>query len=186
MRRVYKKSLATPLVLEYRDWAVGCGVNRNQIEASFPGGFLHWGYAVESQYLRAFRTQKAQAKFRKIGWELSFDQWLAWWGSDIDRRGSGRDDLQMQRFADTGPYALGNIRKGAPARNSKTFGAMERNRAAARAKEQLNARMDAMMWAPSAPDYDADSASDEETTASCYGNRLRTSFPGAPVSKYPR
>ena len=46
--------------------------------------------------------QKCGAKKRGIGWELSFEQWLEFWGEDIDRRGSGANDLQMLSAAGLG------------------------------------------------------------------------------------
>lgn len=131
---------------------------------------------MQNKYLSAFKTQKAGAARRGIGWELTFEQWLDFWGDDIDRRGSGRNSLQMQRPCDTGPYAVGNIRKGVPKQNSATLSAMHQNRKAARAAKEHQARLDAMMFAPSAPDAD-DPTDTLEATASEYGNGLRTSFP---------
>lgn len=57
---------------------------------------------------------------RRIEWELTFEQWVEWWGDDIELRGQGSDNLQMQRINDTGPYALGNIVKGTPKQNTAT------------------------------------------------------------------
>jgi hypothetical protein len=87
------------------------------------------------KYRLAFNTQRHNAKRRGIGWELTFEQWLAWWGEDIERRGSGECDLQMQRVADAGPYALGNIKKGTPKQNSATASIVRQNEACARAAE---------------------------------------------------
>lgn len=134
---------------------------------------------MQNKHLKAFKSQKAGAAARGIGWELTFDEWLSFWGNDIDRRGSGRNSLQMQRFADTGPYALGNIRKGVPAQNSATYSAMSQNRKAVRAAREHQKRLDAMMFAPSAPAYEDDPAEDENVTGNIYGNRLQSSFPRA-------
>lgn len=87
--------------------------------------------------LRCFHKQKENARSRGIGWELSFKQWVEWWGEDLDRRGCRADQLQMQRFADTGPYALGNIRKGYPRDNAKTTATMRLNRLSELAKASL-------------------------------------------------
>ena len=95
---------------------------------------------------KAFCNQKNAAKRRGIGWELTFDQWLSWWGADLDNRGPSRDNLQMQRFADQGPYALGNIKKGTPRDNSKTAGKGKQNRASERKKREHQAYLDALMW----------------------------------------
>lgn len=103
---------------------------------------------------RAFDSQRSNAKARGIEWRLTFDEWLAWWGSDLANRGKGREKLQMQRFGDIGPYALDNIRKGHPADNGKTRRIAEANRASARAKARLHAALDAAMWLPSAPAAD--------------------------------
>lgn len=77
---------------------------------------------------RAFASQRNGARRRGIRWELTFDQWLTWWGADLARRGQSPESLHLQRVADTGPYALGNIRKGHPRDNSKTMGVMRRKR----------------------------------------------------------
>lgn len=42
---------------------------------------------------------------------MTFDEWLEWWGDDLDKRGRHRDSLVMARHGDKGPYALGNIKK---------------------------------------------------------------------------
>jgi hypothetical protein len=73
---------------------------------------------------RAFTQQRNSAKARGISWELTFEQWVEWWGEDLPRRGRGRHNLQMQRPCDSGPYALGNIRKGTPRENQRTKAAM--------------------------------------------------------------
>lgn len=70
--------------------------------------------------LQRYRQQQFNAKKRGIGWELTFHDWCVWWGDDIDKRGAGHDKLCMQRVADTGPYALDNIRKAYPLDNART------------------------------------------------------------------
>lgn len=105
---------------------------------------------MESKYaIAAFKQQKARAKRRGIGWELTFQQWIEWWGADIERRGRRQNCLQMQRRADAGPYAIGNIYKGTPQKNANTQGAVARNRAQEKAKRAHQARLDALMWEPS-------------------------------------
>lgn len=69
-----------------------------------------------------FDVQRGNAKRRGIEWKFTFEQWLEWWGDDIDRRGVGPDDLQMQRYHDKGPYSPENVRKGVPKDNAKTRG----------------------------------------------------------------
>lgn len=69
---------------------------------------------------RAFWQQRTNAKRRGIEWRLTLQQWLEFWGEDLDRRGRGRHELGMQRPCDSGPYAPDNIRKGTPADNART------------------------------------------------------------------
>jgi hypothetical protein len=73
---------------------------------------------------QAYRNQKYGAKRRGIEWQLTFEQWLEFWGDDLPERGRGRHNLSMQRPCDSGPYALGNIRKGTPKDNGRTRAAM--------------------------------------------------------------
>jgi hypothetical protein len=96
---------------------------------------------------RQYAAQKHGAKLRGIGWQLTFAEWLEWWGADLERRGRHHDSLQMQRIADQGPYALGNIRKGHPKDNSKTMSNALANRKAAKAKRDHEAYLDALQWA---------------------------------------
>jgi hypothetical protein len=76
----------------------------------------------------AYSTQRNNALARGIEWELTFEEWLAWWGDDLVRRGSGHDKLQMQRIADSGSYSLGNIRKGYPKDNARTAAIVKANK----------------------------------------------------------
>lgn len=107
-----------------------------------------------NKYRRAFAQQKAGAASRGIGFHLTFQEWCEFWGEDIDRRGSGPDNLQMQRPADTGPYAVWNIRKGTPKQNAVTRGHMERKRASDQAAVELQIALDAAMNDSSEPELD--------------------------------
>ncbi len=113
---------------------------------------------IDFDMLKKFNQQKAAAKRRGIVWRLTFDQWVQWWGDDIIKRGKAAECLQMCRFADSGPYALGNIYKGYPRDNMKTAGNVRREKAAAKAKAAHQAQLDALMFAPSkeAQDYLSD------------------------------
>lgn len=64
-----------------------------------------------SPYRQAYRNQKKLAIKRGITWEFTFDEWLAWWGDDIAKRGTHLGSLCMARYNDTGPYAEWNVRK---------------------------------------------------------------------------
>lgn len=103
---------------------------------------------------RAFSTQKSGAKRRGIEFNLTFKQWCDFWGEDIDRRGPGYDQLQMQRFADTGPYEIGNIRKGHPKQNTATFLKMKGKRDSENAALELQEKLNAAMFEDSRPEQD--------------------------------
>lgn len=136
---------------------------------------------MKNKHFAAFEQQRSQAAVRGIGWELTFDEWLAFWGDDIGRRGTGRNDLQMQRPCDAGPYAVGNIRKGTPQQNMKTRGDMCRNRRSEMAAKAHQAALDALMALPSAPSCDEDDMSKDEDgdPLNQYSNQIRTSFPSS-------
>ena len=57
-------------------------------------------------------------KTRNIEWHLTFEEWLDIWGTDIDRRGRGIGKLNMCRYGDEGPYAVGNVFIGAHEQNA--------------------------------------------------------------------
>ncbi|WP_186263308.1 hypothetical protein [Burkholderia gladioli] len=98
-----------------------------------------------AKYKIAFQTQRHNAARRGIGWELTFEQWLDWWGDDIERRGVGPEKLQMQRFGDSGPYALGNIKKGVPKENARTAALVLQNRKSQERKREHQAELDALI-----------------------------------------
>jgi len=62
----------------------------------------------------------------------------------------------MQRNADTGPYAIWNIRKGTPKQNSATYQAMTRKRECEESAEELQIALDAAMNDDSRLDHDLD------------------------------
>jgi hypothetical protein len=65
-----------------------------------------------SEWRYRYGVQKCGADRRGIEWQFdSFEQWFAWWGEDIHRRGKGKDDLVMARFGDVGPYHPNNVYK---------------------------------------------------------------------------
>ena len=61
--------------------------------------------------LLAYRTQRNNARSRKIDWNLSYEEWITWWLSTghFNQRGRYTGEYCMCRFNDTGPYELGNI-----------------------------------------------------------------------------
>lgn len=91
-------------------------------QAPFPAGLFISGRWMDRSVARQrYAQQKRGAGQRGIEFKLTFEQWLEWWGEDLDRRGSGKESLQMQRFHDKGAYELGNIKKGYPRENSRTY-----------------------------------------------------------------
>jgi hypothetical protein len=90
-----------------------------------------------TEALRKYREQQARAHARGIEWRLTFHEWFTWWGDDLDRRGVGHDELQMQRFGDSGPYALWNIRKGYPRDNAATAAKVKQHSKAVEARQDI-------------------------------------------------
>jgi hypothetical protein len=62
-------------------------------------------------YKQAYWSQKCTAGKRNIPWEFTYETWLAWWGTDIDKRGRGKGKLVMARYGDVGPYSITNCKK---------------------------------------------------------------------------
>lgn len=122
-------------------------------------------------------AHKNRSLRRGIGWEISFKEWVDWWGEDIHRRGTGRDQLGMCRFRDEGPYKVGNIYKGTPKENARTRGNMQRKRASLAAHEALEAARDAAI--PTSKDWDDDYLTeDEQELRSMFGVRSSIPHPG--------
>lgn len=94
----------------------------------------------------AYSAQRFNALRRGIGWQLTFEEWIAWWGDDIDKRGRGRHDLQMQRPHDSGPYALWNIVKGTPKRNGETRGLCQLAKRCDEGRAAVEDALDRAMW----------------------------------------
>jgi hypothetical protein len=59
-----------------------------------------------------YRAHRDAALHRGIPFLLSFGQWWSIWqrSGHWDERGKRRGQYQMARFADQGPYELGNVR----------------------------------------------------------------------------
>ena len=64
-----------------------------------------------------FDEQKNRAKRNKIEWHFTFEEWVDWWGDDIDKRGTSKDSLVMARTGDIGPYHPNNVRKATVSEN---------------------------------------------------------------------
>jgi hypothetical protein len=64
---------------------------------------------LKNRTVRLFIAQRTAARRRKIGFLLTFQEWLDFWGDKLALRGTRLDDLCMARHGDTGPYRIGNI-----------------------------------------------------------------------------
>jgi len=73
------------------------------------GDIKAWRAVHPERY--AYRTQLNNATRRGIEFLFTFEEWVTWWGDDFARRGRGKDDLQMCRIGDVGPYVMGNVNK---------------------------------------------------------------------------
>lgn len=60
-------------------------------------------------YMLEYEAQRNMAIYRKIEWNITYDEWIAWWGDNIDKRGRKTNDLVMGRKDPRGPYSLENI-----------------------------------------------------------------------------
>ena len=89
------------------------------------------------KYREAYESQRSGARRRGIEWQFTYESWLAWWGDDLARRGTGKYDLQMQRVADSGPYHPDNVRKGIPKQNRETQARMYHHRESREARAAI-------------------------------------------------
>lgn len=108
----------------------------------------------QSKYRHAYHCQKNNAKNRGIEFKLTYQEWIDWWGEDIEKRGSHRNGLQMQRYGDEGAYELGNIKKGYPKDNRATWSKVNANKRSEKAKREHELFLDALMHAESKPAKD--------------------------------
>lgn len=63
----------------------------------------------------AFTIQKRLALKRGLGWQFTFEEWVAWWEANLGpdwfkKRGHHTDEYVMARRGDVGPYAASNVR----------------------------------------------------------------------------
>ncbi len=119
-----------------------------------------------------YSQQKAHASERGIEWCFTFDEWVEWWGDDLDNRGVHAWNLQMQRFHDKGPYAPWNVRKGTPAMNMRTAAAV---RVTQRCLQNGNEHKALRVKAEMAPSIDLRD-DDQRELDSMFGVRTVTTF----------
>jgi hypothetical protein len=79
----------------------GCGP-RPTVWCTGPDPVRHEQY---TQFLR----QRAQARFRKEGWEIDFEDFVSIWGGDWSHRGRARDELCMTRQDYNLPWHVSNV-----------------------------------------------------------------------------
>lgn len=78
-------------------------------------------YAKEYAQTPVFKynVHKQTAKRRGILFELSFEEWWAYWEPHWQHRGRGKGFLCMSRYGDSGSYVLGNVYINTYEENSK-------------------------------------------------------------------
>lgn len=62
-------------------------------------------------YQLKWEAQRNMARYRDIDWNITLEEWVSWWGDDIDRRGRKSDDLVMARIDMSKGYQLDNLIK---------------------------------------------------------------------------
>jgi hypothetical protein len=62
-------------------------------------------------YKKQFNQQKFNAKYRNIDWQFTYEEWIQWWGTDVENRGKSKGKLCMARIGDIGPYHPNNCYK---------------------------------------------------------------------------
>ena len=69
------------------------------------------GIPRERTPISAFGQQRQSAKHRGIEWKLNLAEWWHIWeiSGKWDMRGRGHAGWVMSRYADIGPYAIGNV-----------------------------------------------------------------------------
>lgn len=65
----------------------------------------------KNKHRSAYLDQKNNASSRGVEFLFSYDEWLEWWGDDVDLRGCRLGQLVMARNGDIGPYHPDNCHK---------------------------------------------------------------------------
>lgn len=71
----------------------------------------HQRWKDENPKKYAFLGQRHTSKQRGVEFNLTFAEWVAFWGDDFHLRGIRNENLQMCRYGDVGAYEVGNIYK---------------------------------------------------------------------------
>jgi hypothetical protein len=91
---------------------------------------MAWKRSPEALARWKYQKHRALAKFRKIDFNFTYDEWFAWWMSHgvdkrLDIKWPGKDRPCMARKGDVGPYDINNVyfaRNSDNARDSYTNG----------------------------------------------------------------
>jgi len=63
-------------------------------------------------FWRQYNLIKNSAKHRNIAWELTYEEWINFWGDDIHRMGRDHPEaIQLTRIDQSKGYSLDNIEK---------------------------------------------------------------------------
>lgn len=76
---------------------------------------LRWVAANRKR--KAWLDQRATSKRRGVEFNLTFEEYVEFWGDDYHRKGRKMADLCMGRYSDRGAYEVGNIYKATNAEN---------------------------------------------------------------------
>lgn len=85
---------------------------------------------IEDQRIlkKAFQNQRRGSESRKIDFLMSFEEWIDFWliCDRYKHRGAGKNQLQMCRFGDIGPYHRDNVYCASGKENSRINGLRKR------------------------------------------------------------
>lgn len=101
-RQLYKKTRLTEK-MEFIQEAYGCGLA--EVISLNDGRPLRESSSKSGCYL----AQRGNANYRGIEWNMSFPEWVGFWGDKFNQRGKEIGKLVMCRSGDVGPYELGNV-----------------------------------------------------------------------------
>lgn len=66
---------------------------------------------VRHQQYIAWQRARAQCRFRGEAWNLTFEDWVEFWGDDWERRGRLPGQVRMTRIDWDQPWQLANMAK---------------------------------------------------------------------------
>mgnify|MGYP001556568427 CR=1 FL=1 len=66
-------------------------------------------HLLQSLQKMCFNRSRAQARYRKEDWELTFEEYKSVWGDDFWFRGTGIDDYCLKRIDGDGAWDTSNV-----------------------------------------------------------------------------